>query len=94
MARREVAIGPLAGRKLRRISLLAAQAAERAKEAAVVLGVTVARCQDEQDEQYCSDDDSSAISRRIRVLPRVSISRNARRVRGRTRDVDRQSAVQ
>jgi hypothetical protein len=52
VARGEVAIGPLAWRKLGRISLLAAQAAERAKEAAVVLRVTVARCQNEQDEQY------------------------------------------
>jgi len=51
VARGEVAIGPLAGRKLGRISLLAAQAAERAKEAAVVLSVAVGCRQYKQDGQ-------------------------------------------
>jgi len=49
---REVAVGPLRGRKFRRISLLAAQAAEGAKEAAIVLRVAVARRQCKYGDQY------------------------------------------
>jgi len=49
---REVAVGPLRGRKFRRISLLAAQAAEGAKEAAIVLGVAVACRECKYGDQY------------------------------------------